>query len=123
MIRAALITLALTAPAPASAATVTDLTMTLIDGRPAFRPADGLDCWTAKFGGVVTDCVEIDGQEVQLPAPVPLFRQIGMTDREVLAAVFNGHDVPPAPVPLPAGGALLLAALLMMTALRGGRRV
>jgi hypothetical protein len=58
MIRAALITLALTAPA--SAATVNDLTMTLIDGRPAFRPADGLDCYTAKFGGIPIDCALAD---------------------------------------------------------------
>jgi hypothetical protein len=57
MIRAALIALALAAPA--SAAT-TDLTMTLIDGRPAFRPADGLDCYTAKFGGMAIDCALVD---------------------------------------------------------------
>jgi hypothetical protein len=58
MIRAALIALALTAPA--SAATVNDLTMTLIDGRPAFRPADGLDCYSAKFGGIAIDCALAD---------------------------------------------------------------
>jgi hypothetical protein len=57
MIRAALIALALAAPA--SAAT-TDLTMTLIDGRPVFRPADGLDCYTAKFGGMAIDCALVD---------------------------------------------------------------
>jgi hypothetical protein len=54
MIRAALIALALAAPA--SAAT-TDLTMTIVDGRPVFRPADGLDCYTAKFGGQAIPCM------------------------------------------------------------------
>jgi hypothetical protein len=58
MIRAALIALALTAPA--AAATVNDLTMMLIDGRPVFRPADGLDCYTAKFGGMAIDCALAD---------------------------------------------------------------
>jgi hypothetical protein len=63
MIRATLITLALTAPA--SAATVNDLTMTLIDGRPVFRPADGLDCYTAKFGGIAIDCALVDAALVR----------------------------------------------------------
>jgi hypothetical protein len=57
MIRAALITLALCAPAFAA---TTDLTMTIADGRPVFRPADGLDCYSAKFGGIVTDCALAD---------------------------------------------------------------
>jgi hypothetical protein len=54
MIRAALIALALTVPA--SAAT-TDLVMTIVDGRPLFRPADGLECYTAKFGGQAIPCM------------------------------------------------------------------
>jgi hypothetical protein len=63
MIRPILITLALCAHA--SAATVNDLTMTLIDGRPVFRPADGLDCWTAKFGGMAIDCALADAALVR----------------------------------------------------------
>lgn len=98
----------------ASATTVNDLTMTIIDGRPAFRPDDGLDCYTAKFGGIVTDCAEIDKQGFQLPAPPPLFRQLGMTDQELLAAVFNGYEVPLSPVPLPWSGALITVIFLMM---------
>jgi hypothetical protein len=62
MIRAALIALALAAPA--SAAT-TDLTMTIVDGRPVFRPADGLDCYSAKFGGQVIDCALVDADLVR----------------------------------------------------------
>jgi hypothetical protein len=62
MIRAALIALALAAPA--SAAT-TDLTMTIVDGRPVFRPADGLDCYSAKFGGSVIDCALVDADLVR----------------------------------------------------------
>jgi hypothetical protein len=156
MIRAALITLALTAPA--SAATVNDLTMTLIDGRPVFRPADGLDCWTAKFGGIAIDCALADA-DLTRPRRAPCWLRdypgrVCPMGSVVLAALpaapsvlalapahgtgrpgwtggngscCGGHrpDDPPhvAPVPLPAGGALLLAALLMMTALRGGRRV
>lgn len=63
MIRAALIGIALTVPA--SAATVNDLTFILVDGRPAFRPSDGLDCYTAKFGGMVTDCALVDAALVR----------------------------------------------------------
>jgi hypothetical protein len=62
MIRAALIALALAAPA--SAAT-TDLTMTIVDGRPVFRPADGLDCYSAKFGGIPIDCALVDADLVR----------------------------------------------------------
>jgi hypothetical protein len=62
MIRAALIALALAAPA--SAAT-TDLVMTIVDGRPVFRPADELDCYDAKFGGSVIDCALVDAALVR----------------------------------------------------------
>jgi hypothetical protein len=34
-----------------------------------------------------------------------------MTEAELLAAVFNGSEILPAPVPLPAGGLLLTTAL------------
>lgn len=85
MIRPALIALALCAPA--SAATVNDLTMTLIDGRPAFRPADGLDCYTAKLGGMVIDCALADAALMRprrapcwlrpdLRGPCPVSRQV-----------------------------------------------
>jgi hypothetical protein len=62
MIRAALIALALAAPAYAA---TTDLTMTIVDGRPVFRPADGLDCYSAKFGGMAIDCALVDAALVR----------------------------------------------------------
>jgi hypothetical protein len=62
MIRAALIALALAAPAHAA---TTDLTMTIVYGRPAFRPADGLDCYSAKFGGMAIDCALADAALVR----------------------------------------------------------
>jgi hypothetical protein len=158
MIRAALITLiTLALCAPASAATVNDLTMTLIDGRPVFRPADGLDCYTAKFGGMAIDCALADA-DLTRPRRAPCWLRPDLrgpcpVGKAVLASLPAAPSVLPvapahgtgrpgwtggngsccggrpddpthvAPVPLPAGGALLLAALAMMTALRGGRRV
>lgn len=108
MTRAALLALALCAPA--QAATV-GLTMTVVDGRPVFRPADGLDCYTSKWGGQVTDCAEIDGV-AKLAAQEPLWKTT-MTEPEVIAAIFNGYDVPPSPVPLPPSGALMAAIVAL----------
>jgi hypothetical protein len=144
--RAALFALALCTPA--SAATVNDLTVTLIDGRPVFRPADGLDCYTAKFGGIPIDCALADAALMR-PRRAPCWLRPDLVGpcpvgKAVLAALpaapsvlpvapahsagrtgWTGgtgsccgtrdpYDPPPvAPVPLPAGGALLLAALLM----------
>lgn len=44
-----------------------------------------------------------------------------MTEAEVIAAIFNGYQIPPAPVPLPPSGALMAAIVAM--ALWGVRRV
>lgn len=136
MIRAALIALALLSPA--SAATMNDLTMTLIDGRPAFRPADGLDCYTAKFGGQVIDCALTDAAVVRprrapcwlrpdLRGPCPVSRQVmaalpahvsvwQVPDRPVSAVYVSGgrgSHAPVPPVPLPGSGALLAAIVVM----------
>jgi len=53
--------------------------------------------------------------------PLPLYKQMGMTDEELLRAVFNGHEVPPvvAPVPLPSGGLMMLGALCCLGLLKG----
>jgi hypothetical protein len=92
MIRAALITLALTAPA--SASTVNDLTMTLIDGRPVFRPADGLDCWTAKFGGIPIDCALADA-DLTRPRRAPCWIRPTLWVPALWAALCWPHSPPP----------------------------
>jgi hypothetical protein len=43
---------------------------------------------------------------------VPLWKTT-MTEAEVIAAVFNGYQVPPAHVPLPGSGALMAAIVAM----------
>lgn len=43
---------------------------------------------------------------------------MGMTDQELLALVFNGHQIPPAPVFLPEPGLLLALAIGMLLAAR-----
>lgn len=46
----------------------------------------------------------------------------GLDRRGLLQAVFNGHQVPPAPIPLPVAGGLLAVALVMLAVVKGARR-
>lgn len=48
------------------------------------------------------------------PEPLPLCQRIGLTDRECLERIFNGDDINPAPVPIPATFWFLTAGLLSL---------
>lgn len=120
----------LTLATPGHAAT-TDLTMTVFNGRPVFRPADGLDCYTAKCGGQVIDCALADAPtmrprrapcwlrpDLRGPCPMGAAVMAAFDAPPVRFAVEPVASVPRAPhvpqVPLPASLGLLLAALVML---------
>ena len=61
-----------------------------------------------------------------IPEQQPLYAQMGMTDAELLRAVFNGHRVPPAtrhvaPIPIPATGWMVLLSIAALVFAGSGR--
>lgn len=44
-----------------------------------------------------------------------------MSEADLLAVMFNGYEIPPAPIPLPAGGVMLLSALAIAAVLKWRR--
>jgi hypothetical protein len=151
MIRAALIALALAAPA---AAATTDLVMTIVDGRSVFRPADGLDCYTAKFGGQAIPCMMTSIRPRRAPCwirpdfgpcPVGAMTLAALPPQSFMRPGRNGYDSPfphrpaiigtvrhehvtppqiePPPVPaVPLPGSGALMAAIVVMALWGRRR-
>lgn len=65
-------------------------------------------------------CIWADDGSCDIPPPTVIFTVEGipMTEEELLAVIFNGSQIDPAPIPLPAGGLLLTTALVAIVAYR-----
>ena len=80
-----------------------------IDAALALEPADFAGLHPDAFAQFRRLLADLCGQRPALP------------DAVLLARVFNGHQVPPGPVPLPGPGALLALALAGLAVVKGMR--